>query len=122
MSPTEITNTVDQLANNLGGATAPTGTGGDKPLLMLIVGNDGKAQMSALNAAGAIFSGFTARAGTNALIMSTKIPGLGDQAVRMPKLGLNVLQGENIVRIIAGPVPDADAKTIEIARAVLPKI
>ncbi len=122
VSANEITNSVDQLASNLAASGARTGTGGEMPLLMLIVGTDGKTQMNALNAAGAIFGGIASGANAKGLTMSTKIPGLGDQAVRMPKLGLNVLQGDNFVRIIAGPVPDADAKTIEIARAVLPKI
>jgi len=50
------------------------------------------------------------------------IPGLGDRAVRLPKMGLNVLPGETLVRVIVGPVPDAKAKTIEIAREVLKKL
>jgi len=50
------------------------------------------------------------------------IPGLGDRAVRLPKLGLNVLQGETLVRVVAGPVPHAKEKTIEIARVVLKKL
>jgi len=99
---------MDQLVNNLGG-TAGTPGG---PLLMLIVGNDGKAQMAALEATGAIFGGITSDA--KGLKMSTKVPGLGDDAIRLSKLGL--------LRLIAGPVPDADAKTVEIARTLLPRL
>jgi len=51
------------------------------------------------------------------------VPGsLGDQAVRFPKLGLNVLAGETFIRVVVGPVPDADPKSIAIARAVLKQL
>jgi len=115
VSPTEITNSMDQLVNNLG--VTPGVPGGEAPLLMLIVGNDGKPQMAALEATGAIFGGIASDA--KGLKMSTKVPGLGDDAIRLSKLGLNVRKGDDLLRIIAGPVPDADAKTIEIARTVL---
>jgi len=118
----ELINSVDQLANNLGVPGSQTGTGGEMPLLMLIVANDGKVQMKALNATAAFFGRIVPADNGKGLAMSAKVPGLGDEAIRLQKLGLNVLQGNNLVRIIAGPVPDADAKTIEIARAVLPKI
>jgi hypothetical protein len=51
-----------------------------------------------------------------------QIKGLGDQAVRVPKLRLNVLQGDTFIRIIAGPVADADAKSIDLARLVLKRL
>jgi hypothetical protein len=35
---------------------------------------------------------------------------------------LNVLQGNTLIRLVPGPVPDANAKSIAIARAVLPKL
>ncbi len=54
--------------------------------------------------------------------IGSDVPGLGDKAVFMPKLGLNVLQGGTFLRIIPGPFPDSDAKTIAVARAILPKI
>ena len=116
VSGTEVANSMDQLVNNLGG-TAGTPGG---PLLMLIVGNDGKAQMAALEATGAIFGGITSDA--KGLKMSTKVPGLGDDAIRLSKLGLNVRKGDQLLRLIAGPVPDADAKTVEIARTLLPRL
>ena len=119
VSPTEVTNSVDQLVNNLG--VTPGQPGGESPLLMLIVGNDGKVQMNALKAAGAIFGGITRDAkGTN--MGATPVPGLGDDALRMPKLGLNVRKGDDILRLIAGPVPDADAKTVQIARTLLDRM
>lgn len=119
---TEVANSVDQLVNNLGAGTGQTGSGGEMPLLMLIVGSDGKTQMTALEASRAIFSGIGRGSGEKGMSMGADIPGLGDRAMRLPKLGLNVLQGDTLVRIIAGPVPDADAKTVEVARAVLPRI
>jgi len=118
VSPTEVANSMDQLVNNLG--VAPGVPGGEAPLLMLIVGNDGKPQMAALEATGAIFGGITSDA--KGLKMSTKVPGLGDDAIRLSKLGLNVRKGDQLLRLIAGPVPDADAKTVEIARTVLPRL
>ena len=50
------------------------------------------------------------------------IPGLGDRAVRLANLGLNVLQGNTLIRLIPGPIPDANDKAIAIARAILPKL
>jgi hypothetical protein len=37
-------------------------------------------------------------------------------------MGLNVLKGETLIRIIPGPIPEANAKTIDVARAVLEKM
>ena len=50
------------------------------------------------------------------------VPNLGDKAVRLPKLGLNVLQGEILIRIIPGAFPDANAKIVDVARTVLPRL
>lgn len=119
----ELATAMDQLANSMG--AAGTGSGGEMPLLILVVSDgDGKVQMTALNASGALFGGFFKAADPNAKGARSggQIPGLGDQAVRLPKLGLNVLQGDTIVRVVAGPIPDADAKTIEIARTVLKRL
>ena len=54
--------------------------------------------------------------------MTAEVPGLGDRALRLPKLGLNVLKGEVLIRIIPGPVPDAETKSVNVARAVLAKL
>ena len=51
-----------------------------------------------------------------------EISGLGDRAVRFANLGLNVMKGGTIIRIVAGPIPDPNAKTIAIARAILPLV
>jgi zinc-ribbon domain len=117
----EVTNAVDQLVNSLGAAAGQTGSNGELPLLILVVGDDGPTQMEALTATQAIFSGI-GNAGGAKNIMGGAVPGLGDKAIRLPKLGLNVLRGQTIIRVVAGPVPDADAKTIQIAREVLTRI
>jgi len=118
----DVANAVDQLVNNLGTGAGQTGSGGEMPLLMLIVGTDGKAQMTALSATKAIFTGIFEASGEKGMSVRADVPGLGDRAIRVPKLGLNVLKGDVLMRITAGPVPDADAKTVDVARAVLPKI
>src|SRR5271157_208082 len=117
----EVATAVDQLANSLGAAEGTTGSGGEAPLLMVMVDPDGKIQMTALSTAKTLFSGFGEASGSKGMSMGTEISGLGDRAIRLPKLGLHVLKGEILVRIIAGPVPDADAKTLNVARAVLKK-
>ena len=120
VNPTEITNSMDQLVNSLGAQAGQTGTNGEYPLLMLGIDADGRTQMTAVRATKAIFSGIGKDA--KGLNFGADVPNLGDSAVRVPKLGLNVLQGGVLIRIIPGPFPDADAKTIAVARAVLPKI
>jgi hypothetical protein len=119
----DVANAVDQMVNSLGAQAGQTGVDGELPLLMLGVDQDGKAQMLAMSASKAIFGGIVnASEGKDGKGFGADIPGLGDKAVRLPKLGLRVLKGEIVVAVMVGPVPDADAKAIEIARAVLPKI
>jgi hypothetical protein len=119
---TEVANSVDQMVNSLAAQAGQTGSGGEMPLLMLAIDADGRAQMMAVSAGRAIFSGIGKSADSKGISFGSDIPGLGDKAIRVPKLGLNVLQGEILIRVIPGPFPDADAKTISVARAVLPKI
>lgn len=122
VNPTEITNSMDQLVNSLGAEAGQTGSKGEYPLLMLGIDPDGRTQMAAVRATKAIFSGLGKSPDSKGLSFGADIPGLGDSAIRIPKLGLNVLQGGVLIRIIPGPFPDADTKTIAVARAVLPKI
>jgi hypothetical protein len=122
VNATEVTNSMDQLVNSLGAQAGQTGSNGELPLLMLGIDPDGRTQMAAARATKAIFSGIGKDARAKGLNFGADVPGLGDSAVRIPKLGLNVLQGEILIRIIPGPFPDADAKTIAVAKAVLPKI
>ncbi len=121
----------DSLSKLVGGlaAAGAAGTGdaagssGDVPLLTLVVdGEDGKPQMTALTASKAIFGGIAKGATDGKEGFGADIPGLGDRAVRLANLGLNVLQGNTLIRLIAGPVPDANTKTIIIARTILPKL
>ena len=96
--------------------------GAEVPLLMLIVDPDGQAQMTAITASSALFGGLFKAAGAKGVNMTAEVPGLGDRALRLPKLGLNVLKGEVLIRIIPGPVPDAETKSVNVARAVLAKL
>jgi len=105
------------------GAGASPGSNGDVPLLMFVVdGEDGKTQMTALTATKAIFGGIAKGASDGKEGFGADIPGLGDRAVRLANLGLNVLQGNTLIRLVPGPVPDANTKAIAIARAILPKL
>ena len=116
---TEVANSVDQLVNSMSPQGVP---GGDSAMLLLTVAGDGRSQMTAMSATKAIFGGIGQGTGAQGMSMGSDIPGLGDKAIRLPKLGLNVLQGETLIRVIPGPFPDADAKTIALVRAVLPRI
>jgi hypothetical protein len=120
----DITNAADQLANTIGAASGQIGSGGEMPLLILTVAEDGRSVMTALNTSSAIFNGIKSAADPDGKEPSIggQIKGLGDQAVRMPKLGLQVLQGDTVIGLIPGPVPDSDAKTINLARLVLKRL
>lgn len=118
----DINSALNQLAGSLGATTGQTPNGGEVPLLILAIAGDGKAQMTALMANKALFGGIGKNASEGKAGFGEDITGLGDRAVRMAPLGLNVLQGEIIVRVIPGPVPNGDAKGLEIARAVLKKL
>jgi hypothetical protein len=121
----DVANGVGALIDSLGAAAGQNGSGGEMPLLMLVVSDENaRSVMAAQNATNALFSGIFKAAEPDAkgTQFGAQIKGLGDQAVRVPKLGLNVLQGDTIVRIITGPVPDADAKSIDIARLVLKRL
>lgn len=124
----EVANAVAQMAGSMGAAgDSSMASGGEMPLLMLGLDADGRAQMTAVTAANAIFGGiFQAAEGkgtdTRPTTKRFEVPGLGDRAVRVPQLGLNVLKGETLIRIIPGPLPEANAKTIDVARAVLEKL
>ena len=92
--------------------------------VMLTVDDDGKGARVGLNATNALFTGIYRAAAPDAkdARFGAQIKGLGDQAVRLPKLGLNVLQGDTVIGIISGPVPDSDAKSVAIARVVLKRL
>jgi hypothetical protein len=128
----DVANAADQILSTMGTQSGVAGSNGEYPLLMLGIDPDGKAQMTALTVTNGLFGGMLHSiqaqdakpgdkdCGTNCF--GQNIPGLGDRALRLPKLELNILQGEILIRIIPGPLPDSDAKTIDIARAVLARI
>jgi hypothetical protein len=122
VSATDMATSAEQMVGGITGAQGMPGSGGEAPLLMLIIAPDGKSQMTALTASKALFNGIFKAADAKGLSMGDDIPGLGDRAIRLPKLGLNVLKGEVMIRIILGPVPDPDAKTIAVARSVLGRL
>ncbi len=114
-------------------AQSTTDPNGEIPLLRFALDPDGRPQMTALAVSKGLFGGiFAAAAASNAkgpadqksdtATFGANIPNLGDQAMFMPPLGLNVLKGNTVMRIVVGPVPAANDKAIAIARAVLPRI
>lgn len=126
VDPNNVTDSLSKLMGGLaaqaGAAQPGNGTSGDVPLLTFIVDGDGKPQMTALTATKAIFGGIAKDASQGTSGFGADIPGLGDRAVRLANLGLNVLQGNTLIRLVPGPVPDANDKTIAIARTILSKL
>jgi len=115
----------DTFTKMLGAISAQSGlngtaSGGEAPLLTFAVDADGRPQMTALAASRGIFGGIAADSKGGGL--GADIPNLGDRAIRLGPLGLNVLKGDTVIRIVVGPVPDANNKAETIARAVLPRI
>lgn len=115
----------DTVTKMLGAVAAQSGQngaapGGEVPLLTFLVDADGRPQMTALAATKGIFGGIGADSKGGGL--GADIPNLGDRAIRLGPLGLNVLKGDTVIRIVVGPVPDANDKSVAIARAVLPRI
>ncbi len=109
----DIATTATDLARSMGMGES-TGNSTDAPLITLLVSHDGKAQMTAITATKAIFGQVPG--------VGSEISNLGDRAVRLGNLGLNVLQGETIIRIIPGPLPGANERCVAIARAILPRV
>ena len=116
--------TADTVTKMLGAVAASSGEngakGGEVPLLMLVIDPDGRPQMTAVAASKAIFGGIASDSPGGGL--GAEIPNLGDRAIRLGPLGLNVLKGDTVIRIVMGPVPGANDKSVVIARAVLPRI
>ena len=112
----EVADTMTKLLGSVAAAQQPGG--GDAPLLTLVVDwTDGKAQMTAMSILNAGVSRTDALKGGSA-----DIPNLGDRAIRLANLGLNVLKGDAIIRILPGPVPGANDKAVALARAILPQV
>ncbi len=124
----DVADSLSKLVGGLAAAGAAAngdapGSSGDVPLLTFVIdGEDGKTEMTALTATKAIFGGIAKGASDGKEGFGADIPGLGDRAVRLANLGLNVLQGNTLIRLVAGPVPGANDKTVAIARTILPKL
>lgn len=117
----DMADTLSKMMGTVGSQSGEGGApGGEAPLLTFAVDPDGKPQMFAMAASKAVFGGIGSASGGPGL--GAEIPNLGDRAIRLGPLGLNVLKGNTVIRIIVGPVPDADGKSIVIARAVLPRV
>jgi len=101
------------LNNLINGMGAQNGE--ERPLIMFAIDPDGKSQMAALDVAGSLFGQIPGA-------KPEEISGLGDRAVRFANLGLSVMKGRLIIRIVAGPIPDPDAKTVAVAKALLPLV
>jgi hypothetical protein len=115
VTPEQVANAVSDFAANMSHAAGlNTSTEAEQPLLIVIIQNDGKAQMTALSATKTLMSKFQGS--------GSEIPNLGDRAIRLGNLGLNVLKGDTIIRIVPGPVPNANDKSILVAREVLPRL
>lgn len=114
----------DTVTKMLGAVAAQSGQNGapagEAPLLTFLVDPNGRPQMTALAVSKGIFGGIAADSKGGGL--GADIPNLGDRAIRLGPLGLNVLKGDTVIRIVVGPVPDANDKSVAIARTVLARI
>ncbi|MBZ5600791.1 MAG: zinc ribbon domain-containing protein [Acidobacteriia bacterium] len=110
MKPGDIVGALNRITSGV------STEGGDAPLLLVALDFDGAEQWAALTAGKALF-GSIPRAS-----ISTEVPNLGDRALRMTPLGLNVLKGSTLIRIVPGPVPGADEISIAIAKVILSRL
>jgi len=110
----EVADSVDQLMKSAAAQAAQVDGNGDYPLVTVMVLEDGRTQMAAISAGKALFSGLKGAA--------EEIPDLGDRSIRFANLGLNVLKGDTLIRILPGPVPNANRKCVALARTMLPRM
>jgi hypothetical protein len=110
----EVADTVDRYMKSAAAQATQADGSGDYPLVTVMVLEDGRTQMAAIRAGKALFGGLKGAA--------EEIPGLGDRSIRLANLGLNVLKGDTLVRILPGPVPDANRKCVALARTMLPRM
>jgi hypothetical protein len=125
MNGGDVADTVTKMMSAAAAKSGENGApGGEAPLLTLLVDPDGRPQMTAVAMSKGIFGGIGAGAGGGAASagLGADIPNLGDRAIRLGPLGLNVLKGDTVIRIIVGPVPGANEKSIAIARVLLPRV
>jgi hypothetical protein len=108
-----------------------TGSNGELPLMVLGVSPSGKATMNALSLTRALI-GAASKAevgetknghdGTADVFVGANVTGLGDKAMWTPQSGLYVLQGDTLIQVNPGVFPDFNAKSVAVARAIIPKI
>ena len=110
----EVADSVDQLMKSAAAQAGQADGNGDYPLLTVMILEDGRTQMAAISAGKALFSGLKGAA--------EEIPDLGDRSIRLANLGLNVLKGDTLIRILPGPVPGANRKCVALARTMLPRM
>ena len=123
MNGGDVADTVTKMMGAAAARSPENGTaGGEAPLLTLLIDPDGRPQMTAVAISKGIFGGIGAGAGAASAGLGADIPNLCDRAIRLGPLGLNVLKGDTVIRIIVGPVPDANNKSIAIARVLLPRV
>jgi hypothetical protein len=121
MNGGDVADTVTKMMSASAASSGENGVkGGEVPLLTFLIDADGRAQMTAVAVSKGIFGGIGKAAGAGGL--GSDIPNLGDRAILLGPLGLNVLKGDTVIRIIVGPVPNANDKSVAIARAVLPRV
>jgi hypothetical protein len=121
MNAGDMADTVTRMMAAVAAKSGENGArGGETPLLILLIDPDGRPQMTAVATAKGIFGGIAADSPGGGL--GSEVPNLGDRAIRLGPLGLNVLKGDTVIRIVLGPVPAANDKDIAIARAVLPRV
>ncbi len=119
----DLATAMEHMATSAGAGGGLTGNGGEEALLMLTLNPEGKSVVTAMGIANGLFSGiFQASGAPKGAGGFAEISGLGDRAIRSPKLGLTVLKGDLAIGVIAGPLPDANPKTEAVARAVLGKL
>jgi hypothetical protein len=122
VDPMDVTNALDGILSTAAGEVGQNGLDGEWPLLMLGAEMDGKPIMVAMETAKGFFNGMMKGDNPKHKGFGTEVQGVGDKAVRLPKLGLAVLKGDALLHVIIGPVPDADARSIAVAKEVLPRI
>jgi hypothetical protein len=110
----EVADTVDRFMKTAAAQAGQADGNGDYPLVTVMVLDDGRTQMAAIRAGKALFSGIKGA--------GEEIPGLGDRSIRLANMGLNVLKGDTLVRILPGPVPGANRKCVALARVMLPRM
>ena len=110
MNSGDMADTVTKMMGAVAAQSGQNGAkGGEVPLLTFLVDPDGRPQMTAMAASKGDLR--RNRRGQRGGGLGAEIPNLGDRAIRLGPLGLNVLKGDTVIRIVVGPVPDPNEKS-----------